>query len=88
MNTIPETDLRKILIFKEIMKSHWFHRAGLGILAIFSIIMIDVSIRAFTKKSGSTGQDMVQIQQIRYENVILLEETKKKRDSKSALLEK
>lgn len=48
-------------------KFHWFAFAVYGVLAIFMGIMAHVTYTAFSRKSGSTGQDIVQIQKIRYD---------------------
>ena len=70
------------------MKLHRSHYVGYGVLMLFMGIMTDASIRAFTKKSGSTGQDMVQIQQIRYDSIIALEEAKRLKDLEKPMREK
>lgn len=49
------------------VRGHWFRSISSGILIIFMGLMIYVTYLSFTRRSGSTGQDVAQIQKIRYE---------------------
>lgn len=46
---------------------HWFQFVSNGILALFIGIMIYATFIAYTRRSGSTGLDMMTIQKIRYD---------------------
>ncbi len=54
---------------------HGFSLILNGILALFMSIMIYVTYLAYTRTSGSTGQDAVQIQKIRH-NALLSKRVK------------
>jgi len=45
----------------------WFQTTATTILFLFSALMLLVTIMAYMRRSGSTGMDMAQIQQIRFE---------------------
>lgn len=47
---------------------HWFQFVLYGVLALFTGILISVAYVAYSRQSGFTGQDMAQIQKIRYED--------------------
>lgn len=48
-------------------KMRIFPKFAYGVLALFSGIMVMVTIVAYSRQSGSTRQDMVQAQQVRQE---------------------
>jgi hypothetical protein len=55
------------------MRVHSSQFTAYGILALFMGILLYVTVHAFTRTSGSTGQDMANIQKLRYDAVFLLE---------------
>jgi hypothetical protein len=46
---------------------HWFQITAYSILVLFFSIMCYVTYVAYTRPSGSTGQDMAHIQKVRYQ---------------------
>lgn len=48
---------------------HWFQFVSNGVLALFIGIMIYATFIAYTRRSGSTGLDMMTIQKIRYDAI-------------------
>lgn len=44
----------------------FFQCMSLGVLAVFMGILLFVTISSYSRPSGSTGQNMAQIQQLRY----------------------
>lgn len=53
----------------KIARRHWFHYVSYGILSLFMLLLLLVTAVAFSRRSGSTGLDMAQIQQLRYDSV-------------------
>lgn len=49
------------------MRFKWFQMVASAILMIFMGLMAVVTVIAFSRRSGSTGLDMAQIHQIRFE---------------------
>lgn len=50
-----------------------FQKAAMAILTFFMGMMILVTIAAYTRRSGSTGMDMMKIQQIQQAKVKIAE---------------